>query len=243
MPALELVTDLTPAGDQPEAIAGTAERFDVFAKIRHADFPGGPKLRRPALVLAMLYYRLPDLRLRDPIITVDHSTVIRAAVHNYGPNRVEGLHVKLMVDGRLGPEHAPLNLEVGEDQPVAFNHTFTAPGDHLVAVQIDDDPLKLDNTRWLAVPVREHLDLAKKASPTTFISKDDPPFLIMHGDRDELVPISQSELFNDALKAAGVDVKMHVVKGAGHGFRGRPELEMVADFFKTKLAPPAKPAP
>ena len=44
-----------------EAIAGTAERFDVFARIPHANFPGGAALRRPALVLAMLYYRIRDL--------------------------------------------------------------------------------------------------------------------------------------------------------------------------------------
>lgn len=44
-----------------EAIAGTAERFDVFAAIPHRDFPGGAVLRRPLLVLAMLYYRLKDL--------------------------------------------------------------------------------------------------------------------------------------------------------------------------------------
>jgi gamma-glutamylputrescine oxidase len=44
-----------------EAIAGTAERFDVFARIPHRNFPGGPALRRPALVLAMLYYRLKDM--------------------------------------------------------------------------------------------------------------------------------------------------------------------------------------
>lgn len=44
-----------------EAVAGTAGRFDVFARIPHADFPGGAALRRPALVLAMLYYRLRDL--------------------------------------------------------------------------------------------------------------------------------------------------------------------------------------
>lgn len=43
------------------AIAGTAERFDVFARIPHGNFPGGAALRRPALVLAMLYYRLRDL--------------------------------------------------------------------------------------------------------------------------------------------------------------------------------------
>jgi gamma-glutamylputrescine oxidase len=44
-----------------EAIAGTAERFDVFARIPHRDFPGGRLLRRPSLMLAMLYYRLRDL--------------------------------------------------------------------------------------------------------------------------------------------------------------------------------------
>jgi gamma-glutamylputrescine oxidase len=44
-----------------EAIAGTAERFDVFARIPHRDFPGGPLFRRPSLMMAMLYYRLRDL--------------------------------------------------------------------------------------------------------------------------------------------------------------------------------------
>jgi gamma-glutamylputrescine oxidase len=44
-----------------EAIAGTNERFDVFARIPHREFPGGALLRRPALMLAMLYYRLKDL--------------------------------------------------------------------------------------------------------------------------------------------------------------------------------------
>ena len=44
-----------------EAIAGTSERFDVFSRLQHRDFPGGMWLRRPALVLAMLWYRLRDL--------------------------------------------------------------------------------------------------------------------------------------------------------------------------------------
>jgi len=44
-----------------EAVSGTAGRFDVFARIPHRNFPGGAALRRPALVLAMLYYRLRDL--------------------------------------------------------------------------------------------------------------------------------------------------------------------------------------
>jgi gamma-glutamylputrescine oxidase len=44
-----------------EAIAGSAERFDIFARIRQGTFPGGRALRMPALVLGMAYYRLRDL--------------------------------------------------------------------------------------------------------------------------------------------------------------------------------------
>jgi gamma-glutamylputrescine oxidase len=44
-----------------EAIAGDAERFDTFARIRHRSFPGGKLLRTPALVAGMAYYRLRDL--------------------------------------------------------------------------------------------------------------------------------------------------------------------------------------
>ncbi|EGI75985.1 NAD(P)/FAD-dependent oxidoreductase [Hylemonella gracilis] len=44
-----------------EAIAGQAERFDIFARIQHRPFPGGRWLRTPALVLGMAYYRIKDL--------------------------------------------------------------------------------------------------------------------------------------------------------------------------------------
>jgi gamma-glutamylputrescine oxidase len=44
-----------------DAVAGQAERFDLFAQLKHRHFPGGPLLRTPALVLAMLWYRLRDL--------------------------------------------------------------------------------------------------------------------------------------------------------------------------------------
>ena len=44
-----------------DTIAGQAERFDLFARLRHRNFPGGRALRMPALVLAMLWFRLKDL--------------------------------------------------------------------------------------------------------------------------------------------------------------------------------------
>ncbi len=43
-----------------QAVAGQAERFDLFARLRHREFPGGPLLRTPSLVLGMLYHRLRD---------------------------------------------------------------------------------------------------------------------------------------------------------------------------------------
>ena len=50
-----------PGSAWPRPLPSTSERFDVFARIPHRDFPGGPALRRPALALAMLWYRLRDL--------------------------------------------------------------------------------------------------------------------------------------------------------------------------------------
>jgi gamma-glutamylputrescine oxidase len=44
-----------------EAMAGDASRFDVFTRLKHRSFPGGPALRTPALVLGMAYARLKDL--------------------------------------------------------------------------------------------------------------------------------------------------------------------------------------
>jgi gamma-glutamylputrescine oxidase len=44
-----------------ETIAGQAERFDLFTRLKHRKFPGGPALRMPGLVLAMLWFRLKDL--------------------------------------------------------------------------------------------------------------------------------------------------------------------------------------
>ena len=44
-----------------EAVAGTAERFDVFARLRHKPFPGGDLMKRPLFVAAMTWFRLRDM--------------------------------------------------------------------------------------------------------------------------------------------------------------------------------------
>jgi acetyl esterase/lipase len=57
------------------------------------------------------------------------------------------------------------------------------------------------------------------ASPITYVTPDDPPFLVFHGEEDTLVPIAQSEAFVAALQKAGVEVTFVRVKNAGHSFR------------------------
>ena len=91
-------------------------------------------------------------------------------------------------------------------------------------------------------PIQEepYRSLVRKANPITYVTKDDPPFLIMHGDKDLAVPLHQSELLYDALKKVGVDATLYVVKGAGHGLRGGEEssetlFDIVADFFDKHL--------
>jgi acetyl esterase/lipase len=63
----------------------------------------------------------------------------------------------------------------------------------------------------------DNLEKAAKANPITYITKDAPPFLIMHGDEDTLVSPNQTEILHENLINKGVDSTYYVVKGAGHG--------------------------
>lgn len=65
--------------------------------------------------------------------------------------------------------------------------------------------------------VAEKQDLAKSASPIVYVSSADPPFLIMHGDKDPLVPILQSELLHASLSDAAVPVTYFKIEGGLHG--------------------------
>ncbi|MEI8043783.1 MAG: alpha/beta hydrolase [Verrucomicrobiota bacterium] len=99
-------------------------------------------------------------------------------------------------------------------------------------------------TKLLGGDAQKNRDKAIKASPMTYVSKDAAPFLIMHGDEDQTVPIKQSEIFAAALKQAGADATMVVVKGGKHSgslFNSPETLKHVEDFFALHLGPP-KPA-
>jgi len=63
-------------------------------------------------------------------------------------------------------------------------------------------------------------ELAKAASPITYVHRNAPPMLLQYGDADRLVPLAQGEALFNALKAVGVDVTLQIIKGADHCFWG-----------------------
>lgn len=81
-------------------------------------------------------------------------------------------------------------------------------------------------------------------SPLYFVTPDDAPTLIIHGDADKLVPIQQAQIMIDALTKAGVPCKLITKPGAGHGWAGfEKDVETITDWFDTYLKdkPATKP--
>ena len=92
----------------------------------------------------------------------------------------------------------------------------------------------------------------KQASPLYYVRVGDPPFLIIHGDHDRVVPYTQSVKFVDALSKAGVPVQFITVQGGGHSLsaeKGAPPAvpngaqreAAVYDFLQQHLAPTSTP--
>lgn len=89
-------------------------------------------------------------------------------------------------------------------------------------------------------PIIEHQDAARAASPITYVDKAAAPTLMVHGDKDPIVPLQQSEIFHEALTKAGVESSLKVVPGAGHGgpaFASPENLKLMGDFLDKHLRP------
>jgi acetyl esterase/lipase len=90
-------------------------------------------------------------------------------------------------------------------------------------------------SRLIGGPIQENKEKVARANPISYITKNTPPFLILHGEKDDIVPLNQSELLSAALTKTGVEVTFRVVKGAGHGFGGEPIDAMVDAFLDKHL--------
>ena len=120
------------------------------------------------------------------------------------------------------------------------------PSDFL---RMNDFPSKIDHdsgnspeSLFIGGSIQQNPKKVQRANPATYASSGDPPFLHLHGDKDQLVPWNQSEILHEALKSAGVETTLYKVVGGGHGFGGARDkredlIEKTVDFFDTALEP------
>ncbi len=81
--------------------------------------------------------------------------------------------------------------------------------------------------RFVAIDVED--EAGASVSPILFVTPDDPPTLLIHGDADALVDFNNSELMQAALMASGVETGLVVIEGAGHGFRTPEDRTQASD--------------
>ena len=90
----------------------------------------------------------------------------------------------------------------------------------------------------LGVPVKEHLDLAEKASPVSYLEGETPAVLILHGDKDKSCSFEQSVILYRRMCEAGKDATMYRMHNAAHGgspFWTPQVLDIVEAFLREKL--------
>jgi acetyl esterase/lipase len=154
----------------------------------------------------------------------------------------------------VGTTGSVRDFEVGENldysSRVQAVCDFHGPTDFLQmdAHRLPDGQMVPDSpeSKLVGGPIQDNPDKVRRVNPITYVDKSAPPFLIVHGTLDRLVPFNQSQLLAAALEAAGAPVKFHPVEGGGHGqcfgadggcgLYADPEVQpMVTAFFATHL--------
>jgi acetyl esterase/lipase len=106
---------------------------------------------------------------------------------------------------------------------------------------------EMDEKTRMFVPVSDqekYRAIIKQISPITHVTSETPPTLMIHGDKDTLVPLQQAEVFAAKLKESGVPVELIVKKGAGHGWPTiAADLPTFADWFDKYLPKRSSGAP
>ena len=205
-------------------------------------------------IVASINYRLSQQAIY-PAQIYDCKAAIRwlranAAEYDIDPERVgvwgssAGGHLVALL-GTSGGVKALSDPKLGngdESSRVQAVCDFFGPTDLLQmdAHALETAPFKHDapdspESRLIGGPIQEHPEKVARANPITYVTDDDPPFLIVHGDQDRLVPHHQSLLLARALKKSGVSCDLHIIEGAGHGFGRNPDVAKLVDTFFDKV--------
>jgi acetyl esterase/lipase len=236
--------------------------FPVILWIHAAGWShGGKEQHIPIISLVSDGYAMTSIELRPsgeapfPAQIEDCKTAVRwlranAAKYNLDPDRIGaaghsgGGHLAAL----LGTSGGVQELEGNGD-----NMSYSSRVQAVCDVSGPSDLLRLYHDASQPSIVRRHKDIsdidallggpaeqnktkAIAASPITYVSKDDPPFLIIHGENDFSVPVSQGELLAAALKAAGVETTLEVTpRGHSVGLGRPPLLPIIKAFFDKHL--------
>ncbi len=195
-------------------------------------------------VFAVRHGSSPKFSIAEAVADVRRSVrFIRMNADQYGIDAkrlgVFGLsaggHLSLML-GTASDEGNPEAMDPVEkfSNRVQSVVAYVAPTD--LRIMAKDAPERLpayDHFSALEIDVRE----AIADSPLVHVTSDDPPTLLLAGDKDDLVPIEHSRNIQAAFEGAGVKSRLIEYEGAGHGFQGddaeESRAEMVAWFEAT----------
>ena len=222
-----------------------------------------PQIARPftdrgQTVFAVVHASRPEYAIADILNDIDRATrFVRANAATYGvdPQRLaisggsSGCHLSLMqaARGSAGNPNAqdPVLRADSRIQAVAG---FYPPTDFLNYGKEGKSALEYPELRpfYPAFAAKDDtmeskIAAARFASPITYVTKEMPPTLLIHGDADTLVPIQQSEVFMKKLETVGVKHQLVVRPGKGHGWPNLlDDVKIIASWFDENL--PKKPA-
>jgi acetyl esterase/lipase len=233
-------------------LPATGTNWPLIVWIHGGGWTGGSKEKPPGLrflrhgfALASVNYRLSQDAV-FPAQLVDCKAAIRwlrahASDNGVDPNRIgvwgasAGGHLVAL----LGTTANVKEFDAGENTVVSSRVQavcdWFGPTDFTSDINPELDSIE---SRLIGGSISQNHQNAQRANPIHYITKDDPPFLIMHGDKDPVVPLHQSQMLADALKKAGVEVTFRVVPSGGHGgpeFVKLEELDRLFAFFQKTL--------
>lgn len=195
---------------------------------------------------ASINYRLTN-QAPWPAQIFDCKAAIRwlrahAKEYNLDPDKISvfgisaGGHLVSMlgVTGGVKELEGELGQHLDQSSRVSCVLDFCGPSDFLTfggkGSIIDPDDPKGALAKLIGGPLKARREEGRKASPVTYITPDDAPFLIIHGDKDTLVPYSQATEFDAALKAAHVPSILLTGTDGGHVFLSGPLIERMFAF-------------